>query len=252
MDRYRQRTIVPKVPPIRQLHDGGRSALARYRDKVLGEQSGARLVRYELVNAMFGDMTGALGYQARKMFFRGLFRHMGSSAILGRGLVIRHPGGISLGNRVAVDDYVMLDASGAGSQGVTIGDEVLLSRNCIIQGKTGPLSIGSRSDIGCNTVITSISGITVGDHILIGGNCYIGGGRYVADRRDVPIMDQGMYSRGPVVIEDDVWIGAGAMVLDGVQVRRGSIIGAGALVTRDVPEYTIVAGVPARVVGLRT
>jgi len=65
------------------------------------------------------------------------------------------------------------------------------------------------------------------------------------------MMDQGMYSRGPVVIGDDVWIGAGATILDGVRVGRGAIVGAGAVVTRDVPDFAVVTGVPAKVVSQR-
>lgn len=251
MSENRDAARIQKVSPADQLHNSKASALQRYKLKVLGEVSGLKLVRYELSTMLFSNMSGALGYLGRKMFFKGLFKRFGEGVILGRGMAIRHPGRISLGSRVSIDDYVMLDAGGADEAGVTIGDDVILSRNCVIQGKTGPVSIGSRSDIGCNTILTSASGIHLGTHILIAGNCYIGGARYITDRRDIPIMDQGVYSRGAVVIEDDVWIGASATVLDGVRIGRGSIVGAASLVTRDVPEYSIAVGVPAKVVGHR-
>jgi len=101
------------------------------------------------------------------------------------------------------------------------------------------------------TTITSTGGIRLGASVLVAGQCYIGGGRYETERLDVPMMKQGMYTRGPVIIGDDVWIGAAARVLDGVTVGRGAIIGAGAVVTRDVPAYAIAAGVPAKVIGRR-
>lgn len=245
-----ERKRIPKMTPADQLHDTKASALGRYQKKVLGEASVLLLARYELTTMLFTNMPGALGYLTRKACFRGLFREAGAGMILGRGLVIRHPGRISIGDRVSIDDYVMLDASGADA-GVTLGDEIILSRNCVIQAKTGPVSIGRRSDIGCNTILTSSSGIHLGTHILVSGNCYIGGGRYITDRRDIPIMDQGVYSRGPVVIEDDVWIGASATILDGVRIGRGSIVGAGSVVTRDLPEYSTAIGVPAKVVSTR-
>jgi acetyltransferase-like isoleucine patch superfamily enzyme len=156
-----------------------------------------------------------------------------------------------LGDNVAIDDYVMLDASGAGEKGVQIGDQVIISRNCVIQGKTGYVHLGRKTDIGCNTMITSASGVSIGTHGLIGGNCYIGGGRYYTERLDIPMMEQGVYSQGEVIIEDDVWIGAGAVVLDGIHIGKGCIIGAGAVVTKDLPDYAVALGIPARIVGNR-
>ena len=92
------------------------------------------------------------------------------------------PAKISLGDRVSLDDNVMLDASGAGEQGITLGDGVIVSRNCVLQGKTGPVLIGNRTDIGCDCVFSSICGIEIGESTLIAAHCYIGGGQYHSDR----------------------------------------------------------------------
>jgi acetyltransferase-like isoleucine patch superfamily enzyme len=247
----KEKTGISKKPLASQLHDENISMLARYMDKAYGTRKLLPVLANELKVLFFSDLTGGAGYFFRKILYRGMFRKAGRGVIYGRGLVLRHPGNISLGENVSLDDDVLLDASGAGEKGITLGDGVIVSRNCVLQGKTGPLSIGDRTDIGCNCIFSSVSGIEIGKSTLIAGHCYIGGGRYRSDRLDIPIMDQGSYSEGPVIIGEDVWLGAGVIVLDGVRVGRGSIIGAGAVVTREIPEYSLAVGVPARVIGTR-
>lgn len=243
---------VSKTPLAEQLHKTNVSLLRRYQAKVWGDDRVLKFLEYELLTFLFGSLSGGLGYFLRKKSYYRIFRKFGRGVILGKGLVIRHPSRISLGHRVAIDDYVLLDACGAGEEGIILEDNVIVSRNCVVQGKTGPVAIGNRTDIGCNTIITSGAGVYIGHSVLIAGNCYFGGGRYLSKRLDIPIMDQGLYSKGPVVIGDDVWLGAGVIVLDGVQIGEGCIVGAGAVVARDLPKYAIAVGVPATVVKTRT
>lgn len=246
------KTVIDKIPLSQQLNQDSTSALSRYQEKVLGSQSLLALFSYELLILLFGNLAGALGYLLRKKFYPKLFKQVGKSVIFGKGLVLRHPSRISIGDRVAIDDNSLFDASGAGEAGITLGDDVIVSRNCVIQGKTAPVSIGDRTDIGCNAVITSSGGVSIGNAVLIAGNCYIGGGRYNTDRLDIPMMAQGLYTKGPVVIGDDVWLGAGATVLDGVKIGKGCVVGAGAVVTKNLPEYAIAIGIPAKVIKQRT
>lgn len=246
-----KRKAIHKTPLSEQLSSGGGSALDRYRQKAAGSVSLFRLLQYEIGMTFFSGLGGGIGYVLRKLFLGPLFRQVGEGLILGKGITLRHPGKIQMGQNVAIDDYVMLDASGAGEEGLQIDDHVIISRNCVVQGKTGYVRLGRKTDIGCNTMITSASGISIGAHVLIGGNCYIGGGRYFTEKLDVPMMEQGVFSKGPVVIEDDVWLGANVTVLDGVHIGKGSIVGAGAVVTKDLPQYSVATGVPAKVISRR-
>ena len=242
---------IEKTPLSQQLNEESTSALARYQEKVLGSKSVGTLLRYELLIFLFGNLAGSLGYLFRKKFYPPLFKQVGKSVIFGKGLVLRHPGRIVLGDRTAIDDYCLLDAAG-DEAGMVVGEGSIISRNCVIQCKTAAITIGHSADIGCNVILTANDSISIGNNVLIAGNCYIGGGRYRTDRLDIPMMKQGLYTKGPIVIGDDVWLGAGATVLDGVQIGRGCIVGAGAMVTKDLPEYAIATGVPAKIVKYRT
>lgn len=235
-----------------ELHSSSRSALDRYQKKVLGGRAGIfRLIQYELANLFFLNMGGALGYLVRRILLSSLFASCGKGVIFGKGLIIRKPGQMSIGDRVAIDDATLLDGAMEDATAITIGEGTVISKGCVVQAKTRPLVMGRNCDIGAHVILSSIGGIVLGDSVLIAGNCYIGGGRYHAEKLDMPIMYQGVYSRGPVKIGDGTWIGAAVTILDGVIIGKGCIIGAGSLVTKDIPDYTVALGSPAQVIKSR-
>ena len=106
------------------------------------------------------------------------------------------------------------------------------------------LEIGTRVDIGEYTHIRASGGVTIGDGVLIAAGVVI-----TSREHPVALPRYGVASDAPVVIEDDVWLGAGAVILPGVTIGQGAIVGAGAVVTANVPPFTIVGGVPARQIG---
>lgn len=244
-------TPIQKTVLTQQLYNHRISAYRRYLNKAVGGVSAVSFLRYELATTVLGNLGGAVGYYMRKRLYKPLFRSFGSGVILGKGINLRHPSKIALGDRVAIDDYCLLDAGGSGEKGVSIGDDVVISRNCVVQGKTGSVTIGSGADIGCNTVITSAAGIEVGEQALIAANCYIGGARYFTEDRNASILIQGTYSRGPVVLGDGIWLGAGVIVLDGVRIGKGAIVGAGSVVVKSIPAFSIALGIPAKAVSFR-
>jgi acetyltransferase-like isoleucine patch superfamily enzyme len=123
--------------------------------------------------------------------------------------------------RVYIHDGAIIDANGGW---VEIGDETTINPYCVLYGGGG-LKIGAHCGIATHTVVVA------SDHTF--------------DRQDVPIMNQPMRAKG-IVIEDDVWLGAGSCVLDDVVIGRGVVVAAGAVVTRSWPAGVVVAGVPAR------
>jgi len=107
------------------------------------------------------------------------------------------------------------------------------------------LSIGNDVSINEYCFISAVGSLSIGNSVSIGHRVTILTTEHRYDIKNKPIRASGLIYK-PTVIEDDVWIGAGAILLAGVHINRGSIIGAGAVVTRDVLPYTIVGGVPAR------
>lgn len=105
------------------------------------------------------------------------------------------------------------------------------------------LSIGDNSGIG---EFSELYGdITIGDNVMMGTNCIIYTRNHAFARTDIPMCQQGFSEVRPVVIENDVWIGGRVTILPGVRVGTGAVLGAGSVVTKDVPPFAIVAGNPA-------
>ena len=132
------------------------------------------------------------------------------------------------------------------------GKDVYLGNGGIATYKN--VSIGNHVYIGSNYVLQSAHGeILIGNHVMFGPGVHIHGGNHIYNQVGIymDMVKKSDGSDGKVVIEDDVWIGSNAIILKGVHVGFGSIIGAGAIVTKDVPEGSIVAGNPAKVIGMR-
>ena len=138
---------------------------------------------------------------------------------------------------------------------ISISDKVALDRGVILL-STGDRQSEPRISIGASTYINRHTMFDASESISIGANCMIGPFCYITDhdhgmQLGVPVNEQPLIG-SPVVIEDDVWMGAHVTVLKGVTIHRGAVIGAGAVVTKDVLADAIVAGVPARMIGQRT
>ena len=93
--------------------------------------------------------------------------------------------------------------------------------------------------------------VVIGNNVMMGPEVIIYTSGHKHDRIDIPMMEQGSSEVQPVKIGNDVWIGGRVIILPGVKVGNGAIIGAGAVVTKDVPDYAIVGGNPAKVIRMR-
>ena len=110
-------------------------------------------------------------------------------------------------------------------------------------------TIGKRSGIGERSILSGI--VTIGKDVMIGPELMCYTKNHETTRTDIPMIDQGFSKTRPITIGDDVWIGSRVIILGGVKIGDGAIIGAGSVVTHDVPPYSVVGGNPARIIKSR-
>jgi acetyltransferase-like isoleucine patch superfamily enzyme len=232
----------------RSLFKGG--AAARYRELVLGRPGLGALIGYEAVLLASQWVPGALGLVLRKFLYPTLMGATGRDVVFGQNVTIRHPGRIAIGNHVVIDDQCMLDAKGANNRGIDIHDGVFVGRNSILSCKNGDITLEDGVNIGFNCKVFSGSSVTIGRNTLLAAYCYVIGGGHEFDNLDQPVQEQRGISKG-VTIEEDVWLGAGTLILDGVRIGAQTVVGAGSVVTSDLPPRSVVAGTPARVIRSR-
>lgn len=232
-----------------RLADESRSPLAKYQQLVVGSAGRWATLRYEMYACLAVNLGGALGLALRRMMAPRLLRSCGPGLVVGRGVTLRHPGRIELGQRVLISDGCTLDARCDEPVGIRLADDVSLGDRCALRCKDGRIDLGAGVGLGAEASVYAVAGnrIDIGHEVMIGPKAYLGGSQYHTQRHDLPIARQGHDPRGGVNVGPGAWIGAAAIILDGVRIGAHAIVAAGAVVTRDVPDYTVVAGVPARV-----
>lgn len=152
----------------------------------------------------------------------------------------------NIDNNVQVEGRIEIMRGGK----IQIGSNTVIRRWVCLKPWGGTIHIGDNCTVNSFCHISGNGGVIIGNNVLIATQCVLISANHNIDRCDIPINEQGETAK-PIVIEDDVWLGAGVKVLAGVTIHRGSVIGAGSVVTKDVPEYSIAVGVPATVIKLR-
>ncbi|MCK4419940.1 acyltransferase [Candidatus Aerophobetes bacterium] len=233
------------------LRDTHSSGFKKYQDLIIGSSNLLYLIKYEILTGFLGPLPGALGFMLRGVFFKSLLGKVGSGVVFGRNITLRHPQKIYLGDNVIIDDYVVLDAKGENNKGIFIGSNVTIGRNCIISCKNGDLTVGDNVIIGSNSYVQSGRRVDIGKNVGIGAYCFIiGGGEHKISRTDIPMLAQGQIIKD-ITIEENAMIGTGTKIKGGVTIGKDAFIGAGAMVTKSIPEFSIAVGVPAKVVRKR-
>lgn len=174
------------------------------------------------------NIPGIIGIRIRRLYWKPLLKAASSFSIY-PGCIITAPRNICLGQQATISPNGFLYAH-----------------------NNGTISIGDRSSTGINVTINAADNgnIILGTDVLIGPNVVLRASNHEFSRTDCPIIQQG-HQGGKIIVGNDVWIAANVVVLPNVRIGDGAIIGAGAVVTNDIPDYAIAVGVPARAIRSR-
>lgn len=204
-----------------------------------------------LIIASVGWLPFSIGTSLRQMAYQRVFEHLGESVNIEPNVYLTRPYQVRVGNQVTLRSRVYLEIS-SDVNSLIIGNNIIMEVGVNIRshGGEGGIVIGDHTYIGPYTCIWGRS-ILIGRNCLIASHVSIYASNHIFANPNELINCQGYSSKG-IVIEDDCWLGAGVRVVDGVKIGKGSVIGAGAVVTKDIPPYSIAVGIPAKVIRQRS
>jgi len=174
-------------------------------------------------SALISFIPGRLGNLLRRIFYKCKFRSS-KNFLIGTGCKFCSPFNMTLNNSVSIGNNSYLDANGGL---IEIGENVSINMNAHINASCGGL-------------------ISIGDNCLIGPGVLMRTANHNFSILNKPIRNQG-HNFSDIIIEDDCWIGANAIILKGVRIGSGAVIGAGSVVTKNIPSMAVAVGSPARV-----
>jgi galactoside O-acetyltransferase len=184
----------------------------------------------DILIELISFIPGRFGYFVRSLISSFIFKKSGCNVSLGLGVVITGGKNIEIGNSINIMRFSGLYSHNQGS-----------------------IKIGSNVSINTNVIIGAADGgeVIVGNDVMIGPNVVLRSSDHTFADKDVSMNKQG-HSGGTIIIENDVWIGANTTITRNVKIGSHSIVGAGSVVTKDVDPYSIVGGVPSKLIKYRT
>ncbi len=187
---------------------------------------------------------------------RMLFSHnRGKRIFLGSRVTLKCLSKIRIGDNATIYDNVYLDA--LSKNGISIGDGCSIGTGTIIRCSGNfkeigyGFSMGNNSSLADNCFVGATGGVTIGNDVIGGQNIRFHSSNHIFNDSELLIRKQGVSSKG-IRIGNNCWIGAGAVFCDGITIGDGCVIGANAVVTKDFPDNSVIAGVPARIIDRRT
>ncbi|AKG23044.1 acyltransferase [Calothrix sp. 336/3] len=212
--------------------------------------------QYQHKNFWMGFLAGiptkVIGGNLRNLFYRYILARLGKKVYIQHGVEFSGWHGIEIGDAVDILYGVCVNAEGDRNSRVRIGDRVTLEHGVYIHAShQGSVSIDTDTYIGPYTSIRGSQNVTIGKNCLIAAHSQICAHRPMSGDSEWEISHSPISSSG-ITIGDDCWLGHSVKVMNGVTIGKSSVIGAGAVVTTDIPAFSVAVGIPARVIKNRS
>jgi len=178
---------------------------------------------------------------------RKVLSHVGKAVYIHPTVTFNWPEKIYISDECKLYQGVILNARSSRDIGIHLGKGVKIHEYSYVDPYGGYIELDDYVGIGHHCIIGGHGGLRVGKYTMISGLTYIVPANHLFERQDIPYVLQGE-SRQGIVIGNNVWIGAGCVILDGVSIGDNAVIGAGAVVSESIPANVLALGVPARVI----
>ncbi len=224
------------------------TSFQRYRRLVSGPTSLGRWILEEILWGPASLVPGLPGLGLRRFLAPFFLAEIGAGSAIDRAGTLRCPSQISLGRGIIIESQVHLLAGSSRRLSLILENGVYIRSFSVLDAgpPDGYIHLGRGSRVGHHCVLHGHGGIEIGRNVMLAAGCALVASMHIHQDLETPIKDQGFTASG-ITIEDGVWLGTGVKVLDGVTIGRGTIVGAGSVVTTDLPDYSVAAGVPAKV-----
>jgi len=218
-----------------------------YVERATGERSVGRFLWQGAILTFTYRLPTIWAAALRGLIYRAVLGAIGSSCLIEEDVRLQVPKRIFLGDRTFIGQHSYLDG---GSSSLRLGNDVHLARCCTLRAGDRGITVHDGAGINTRSYLDGNGGLEIGPNALLSPGVQVISANHVFDDPHKPIKFQGG-KYGKVNIGEDCWLGTNVIVLPGVTIGNGTVIGAGAVVTTDLPAYSIALGVPAHVVGQR-
>jgi len=216
--------------------------------------SAKRSVAEYVLNLLLGWIPRPIGSKLRNFVYRWILADIGHGLYICRDVELIGAQNIQLEDGVSLARQVQIDANTPNAK-VYLGKRVMLDRGVDVNTVAGfegcEIEFGANTYVGPYACFAGPGNITIGEDCLIASHSGIYANNHRFEDPTCPIRQQGLSCKG-IVIGNDCWLGSGVKVLDGVTIGEGCVVGAGAVVTKNLPPYTIAVGIPAKAIGKRS